>query len=155
MDKAGSAQASESVKLLTMHIGDQEFCIDIMKVREIRGWSPTTYLPQSPAYVLGVVNLRGAVIPVIDLAVRLGLSRPEPSARDAIVVTQIHDQLVGLLVQGVTDMIELGSDQVQSTPDAVKAGHAGLVDGLIAIDKRLVAVLALDRVLPASIPLAA
>jgi purine-binding chemotaxis protein CheW len=155
MEKSSHTQTSEVVKLLTMHVGDQEFCVDIMKVREIRGWSPTTFLPQSPAYVLGVVNLRGAVIPVIDLAVRLGLSRPEPSARDAIVVTQIRDQLVGLLVQGVTDMIEMNSDQVQSTPEAVKAGHAGLVDGLIAIEKRLVAVLSLDRVVPASIPMAA
>jgi purine-binding chemotaxis protein CheW len=155
MEKSSHTQASEVVKLLTMHVGDQEFCVDIMKVREIRGWSATSHLPQSPAYVLGVVNLRGAVIPVIDLAVRLGLSRPEPSARDAIVVAEIRDQLVGLLVQGVTDMIELGLDQVQPTPEAVKAGHGGLVEGLIAIDKRLVAVLSLDKVLPAPVAIAA
>jgi purine-binding chemotaxis protein CheW len=155
MDPLSATQSSGVVKLLTMHLGEQEFCVDIMKVREIRGWSPTTFLPQSPPYVLGVVNLRGTVIPVIDLAVRLGLSRPEPSARDAIVVTQIRDQLVGLLVQGVTDMIELDSNQVQATPEAASDGGLAYVEGLLALEKRLVAVLSLDQVLPTPIPLAA
>jgi purine-binding chemotaxis protein CheW len=144
-----------AMKLLMMHIGGEEYCVDIMKVREIRSWSPTTCLPLAPSYVLGVVNLRGTAIPVIDLAVRLGLSRPEPSARDAIVVAQVRDQLVGLLVQGVSDMVELGADRIQPTPDMASSGTASYVLGLIALEKRLIALLSLDKVLPTPVALAA
>ncbi|MCQ3971320.1 chemotaxis protein CheW, partial [Klebsiella pneumoniae] len=73
-------------ELIAFRIGDQEFCVDIRSVREIRGWAPATPLPQSPAYVRGVLNLRGAVLPIIDLSSRLGLGTAEPSARHVIIV---------------------------------------------------------------------
>jgi purine-binding chemotaxis protein CheW len=154
MDPTSLTATPNAIKLLIMHIGGEEYCVDIMKVREIRGWSATTCLPLSPSYVLGVVNLRGTAIPVIDLAVRLGLPRSEPSARDAIVVAQIRDQLVGLLVQGVSDMVELGADRIQPTPD-MASGTASYVLGLIALEKRLISLLSLDKVLPTPVPMAA
>ncbi|MGL1418908.1 chemotaxis protein CheW, partial [Vibrio parahaemolyticus] len=84
--------------------GTQEFCIDIMSIREIRGWTPATPLPKSPSFVRGVINLRGTVLPIVDLAVRLGFAPSEPTARHAIMVSQIGQQVVGLLVEGVSDI---------------------------------------------------
>src|ERR1700761_921058 len=85
-------------ELVSFRVGEQEYCVDIMAVREIRGWTPATALPQTPSYVCGVINLRGAVLPIIDLNCRLGGGRVEPSARNVIIVTHIGARLVGLLV---------------------------------------------------------
>lgn len=76
-------------ELISFRIGAQEFCVDIMAVREIRGWTPATPLPHSPAYVRGVINLRGAVLPIVDLAERLGLPPSTPTQRHVIIVAQV------------------------------------------------------------------
>src|SRR5580698_7782152 len=91
-------------ELIAFRVGRQEFCINVMTVREIRGWTAATALPRSPRYVRGVINLRGAVLPIVDLAVRLGLPAPEPTARNVIIVVQIGQQQVGLLVFFKYDM---------------------------------------------------
>ena len=83
-----------SRQLITFEIGDRRLGIDIMAIREIRAWSPTTPLPNVPAHVRGVVNLRGVVLPVIDLSQRLGWGTTEPSARHVIIVVRIGDQLL-------------------------------------------------------------
>uniref|UniRef100_UPI0028114691 chemotaxis protein CheW n=1 Tax=Phenylobacterium sp. TaxID=1871053 RepID=UPI0028114691 len=77
-------------ELISFRIGAQEFCVDIMDVREIRGWTPATAIPQAPAFVRGVINLRGAVLPILDLGARLGLGAADPTARHVIIVTQVE-----------------------------------------------------------------
>lgn len=72
-------QSGAYLEIVSFHLSDQEFCIDIMAIREIRGWAPVTPMPHTPPYVLGLINLRGAVIPVIDMAGRLGMKMTEPS----------------------------------------------------------------------------
>src|SRR5690606_6972554 len=72
-------QSGAYLEIVSFHLGEQEFCIDIMAIREIRGWAPVTPMPHTPPYVLGLINLRGAVIPVIDMACRLGMKMTEPS----------------------------------------------------------------------------
>ena len=95
---------SASNELIAFRLGGQEFCVDIMSVRDIRGWTQTTPLPHSPDYVKGVINLRGSVLPVIDLAARLGFAPTEPTARHVIIVTQVANHSVGLLVEAVSDI---------------------------------------------------
>ena len=92
-------------ELISFRIGAQEFCVDIMAVREIRGWTPATPLPQAPSYVRGVINLRGAVLPIVDLSARLGLGDTEPSVRNVIIVVRIGTRLVGLLVDAVSEIL--------------------------------------------------
>lgn len=135
-------------ELISFRIGDQEFCVDIMLVREIRGWTPATPLPQSPAFVKGVINLRGAVLPIVDLGARLGLGMAEPSARHVIIVVQVERQIVGLLVDAVSDIITVTDDMVQPTPDVASDLARNFVKGLLAIDGRMVSFISLDRVLP-------
>ncbi|WP_036264477.1 chemotaxis protein CheW [Methylocapsa aurea] len=136
-------------ELIAFRIGAQEFCVDIMSVREIRGWTPATALPQSPCFVRGVVNLRGAVLPIVDLAARLGFPPAEPTARHVIIVAQIEAQVVGLLVDAVSDILTVTDDLVQATPDVASDMAKTFVRGVLAIDKRMISLIALDQVLPA------
>src|SRR5580698_7846525 len=99
--------ATDRRELTSFRIGDQEFCVDIMSVREIRGWTPATPLPRTPDFVRGVINLRGAVLPIIDLAARLGLQVNELSARSVIIVVKVGERLIGLLVDAVSDIISI------------------------------------------------
>src|SRR6478752_8151648 len=98
MQDLGTSPSSANREFVAFRVGAQEFCIDIMGVREIRGWTPATPLPHAPVYVRGVINLRGAVLPIVDLAMRFGLGLTEPTPRSVIIVVQVHQQVVGLLV---------------------------------------------------------
>ena len=111
-------EANDSQReLIAFRIGRQEFCVDIMSVREIRGWTPATPLPRSPGYMKGVINLRGTVLPIIDLGARFGLETSEPTARHVIMVAHIGGRMVGLLVDAVSDILEMNEASVQPTPD--------------------------------------
>lgn len=136
-------------ELIAFRIGEQEFCVDIMAVREIRGWTPATPLPRTPGYMKGVINLRGAVLPIIDLSGRFGLGDTEPSARHVIMVVHIGGRTVGLLVDAVSDILQLTDDQVQATPDVAADEVKAFVKGIFAIDGRMISLIALDRILPA------
>ncbi len=136
-------------ELIAFAVGQQEFCIDVMSVREIRGWTPATVLPHSQAFVRGVINLRGAVLPIMDLAVRLGFPPAETMARHVIIVVQVHHQVVGLLVDAVSDILTVNGDDVLAPPDVASDMAKRFVSGLLAIDGRMVSIISLDNVVPA------
>ena len=135
-------------ELISFRIGAQEFCVDIMEVREIRGWTPATALPQAPVFVRGVINLRGAVLPIVDLGARLGLGTADPTARHVIIVAQVQNQIVGLLVDAVSDILTVTDDVIQPTPDVASDTAKTFVRGLLAIDGRMISLIGLERVLP-------
>ena len=145
MTQAGAGARRE---LIAFRIADQEFCVDIMQVREIRGWTPATPLPRTPSFMKGVINLRGAVLPIVDLGARLGLTTSEPSARHVIMVVNVGGRTIGLLVEAVSDIINVSDDMVQPTPDVACDQVKTFVKGLFAIDGRMVSLISLDRVLP-------
>lgn len=140
-------QSSAQLEIVSFHLGDQEFCIDIMAIREIRGWAPVTPMPHTPPYVLGLINLRGAVIPVIDMACRLGMKPTEPSERAAIIVTDIAGKLVGLLVEQVSDMMTIRSDDLQPAPEIIPNGQRDFCRGIVALEKNMICFLNLDTVI--------
>ena len=137
--------AAKREELIAFRIADQEFCIDIMSVREIRGWTQTTPLPQSPYFLRGVINLRGATLPVIDLAARLGLPVSEPSARHAIIVAQIGDQTLGFLVDAVLDIMTMAEDELHPAPDVAYDPSKTFVRGLLTVDNRVLVLVTLDQ----------
>ena len=149
MSDAVQNQTGERKELISFRIGDQEFCVNIMSVREIRGWTPATALPQTPSFVKGVINLRGAVLPIVDLAARMGLAMTEPSERHVIIVTRIQEQQVGLLVDAVCDIITVDESTIQQTPDVACDTVKTFVKGLLAMDGRMISLISLDNVLPA------
>ena len=141
--------ASPAVQeLVAFRIGKQEFCVDIMSVREIRGWAPATPIPHAPRFVKGVINLRGAVLPIVDLAVRLGLPSVEPTERHVIIVSQIGDRIAGLLVDAVSDILSLDVELIQPTPDVESQVARSFVRGVVAMEGRMISIITLDSVLP-------
>ncbi|MBO0903059.1 chemotaxis protein CheW [Jiella sonneratiae] len=135
-------------ELIAFCIGEQEFCVDIMSVREIRGWTTATPLPHAPSYVNGVINLRGAVLPIVDLAARLGFPRTVPTARSVIIVVRVEQQLFGLLVDAVSDILTITDDLLQPTPDLASDLAKTFVRGVMAIEGRMISLIATDNVLP-------
>jgi purine-binding chemotaxis protein CheW len=135
-------------ELIAFRMGAQEFCVDIMSVREIRGWTKATALPKSPSFVRGVVNLRGTVLPIIDLAARLGFPPAEPTARHVIIVAQIGTQTAGLLVDAVSDILTVTDDLIQPTPDVASDMAKTFVRGVLAVEQRMISMIELDQVLP-------
>lgn len=128
-------------QLITLQVGEQIFGIDIMAIREIRAWTPTTRLPHVPDYIAGVVNLRGTVLPVIDLAARLGWGCTDPTGRHVIIVTRVEEQFRGLIVDAVSDIVAIDDGQVQPPPTTADDGIVPFLEGLVAIEERMVMVL--------------
>ncbi|MBW8301075.1 MAG: chemotaxis protein CheW [Hydrogenophaga sp.] len=135
-------------ELIAFRIGDQEFCVNIMSVREIRGWTPATPLPHSPPYVLGVINLRGVVLPIVNLSTRLGMKPVEPEARHVIIVAQVGAKVVGLLVEAVSDILTVSDDNIQPTPEVTSDLEKQYARGILAIDKRMICLIELGALFP-------
>lgn len=143
-----SAETSQTSELLTFQCGGQGYAIDIMAVREIRSWSPPTPLPHAPVYMRGMVNLRGSVLPVMDLAQRLGLPVTPNDARNVVIVVQHEKRLYGLLVEAVSDIIHPTADQLQDVPPMDDDVELPMADRLFVIDDILFQILATNRILP-------
>jgi len=146
---------SANNEFVAFRVGAQEFCVDIMGVREIRGWTPATPLPHAPSYVRGVINLRGAVLPIVDLGLRFGLGPTEPTPRSVIIVVHIHQQVVGLLVDAVSDILTSSEASMQPTPDIASDMAKTFVKGVYAVDSRMISIVTLGSVLPISAKAAA
>jgi purine-binding chemotaxis protein CheW len=146
---------STGQELIIVEISGQRFAIDIMSVREIRGWCASTRLPQSPAHVLGMINLRGSVLPVVDFSSRLGLGDSEPNTASVVIVTEIGDRLVGLMVDAVCDILTLGEGMLQPAPDVGSPRVHEFVRGVITTNDGIVTLLSLDAVIPPGEQLAA
>jgi purine-binding chemotaxis protein CheW len=148
MTQLGKTDGAVTREMITFLIGRQEFCVDVMVVREIRVWTPATPVAHAPSFMCGVINLRGTVLPIIDFAARLGFPPTEPSTRHAILVVQIGDQTVGLLVEGVSEILTISQDLIQPTPDVASRMARNFVSGIVATDGRMISLIALDAILP-------
>lgn len=135
-------------ELIAFRIGDQEFCVNIMSVREIRGWTQATPLPHAPSYMIGVINLRGAVLPIVDLSARLGMKIAEPTARHVIIVTQVGAKVVGMLVDAVSDILTVTDAIIQPTPEIASDQERGFAKGILAIEKRMICLIELEAIFP-------
>ena len=149
MSEASRRVGGEQIELISFEIGGQEFCIEITAVREIRGWTPATPMPQTPGYVLGVINLRGAVMPVIDLRNRIGLGVTEPSSRHVIVVVQHLDRMAGLLVDAVQETFMVDTSLMQDPPAMDALSSELFVDAIIPLEGRKLSRLVVGALLPA------
>jgi purine-binding chemotaxis protein CheW len=140
--------AQGSRELIAFRIGEQEFSVNIMSVREIRGWTQATPMPHAPSYVLGVINLRGAVLPIVDMAARLGMAASEPTARHVIIVAQVKTKIVGLLVEAVSDILTITDENIQPVPEISSDLEKQYARGILAIDKRMICMIELDALFP-------
>ena len=140
--------APQEIELLSFRVEDHEYSVDIVSVREIRGWTRTTSLPHSPSYVRGVINLRGTVLPVIDLGMRLGMEPSEPDDRNVIIVIDVDGRTLGLRVDAVSDILTLQTEQLRSPPGIAADENQTFLKALTIIDERMVRVLDLTSIMP-------
>jgi purine-binding chemotaxis protein CheW len=148
IDRRAASQADRRSELLSVRIGAQEFAMDIRSIREIRGWIASTHLPHAPSYIKGMINLRGTVLVVIDLAERLGLPSQEPNAASVVVVVETADRVAGLLVDAVCDIITVTDDMRQETPETGSGASKEFVEGLIMMDSRIISIVSIQAIMP-------
>ncbi|MCV3734680.1 chemotaxis protein CheW [Rhizobium sp. TRM96647] len=135
----------ETLEIIAFRLHEQEFCVKTTTIREIRGWAPSTPIPHSPADVIGVMNLRGTVIPIIDLAHKLGMRSTEANERSAIVVAEVHNMVVGLVVDRVSDILTIRGDQIQPVPEVTTSFDKVYAEGIIAHENGMICFLNLSR----------
>lgn len=146
--QASKNQTSDVREMVAFRVADQDYCVDIMTVREIRGWTPATILPHAPEYVMGVINLRGSVVPIFNLAKRLNLVPQEPSARHVIIIAVVSGQVIGILVDAVSDILGVAQVAIQPTPSITSDTTRAFVEGVIAVEDRMLRLIDLESVLP-------
>ena len=137
MTEAVEWREDESIEFVSLIAGGQGFCIEITKIREIRRWSPVTPLPFSEPNVLGVMNLRGAVIPIIDLSAKLGLGAIQPTSRHVIIVVVLNDRTVGLLVDAVSEILTIQGENIRTAPNTGQADEIRSIRGLIEVGEAM------------------
>ncbi len=146
--KVGAAQASGSHQMLTFILGAETYGVDILRVQEIRGWSPVTRIPQTPKHVLGVLNLRGSIVPIIDLRMRLALEQAEYTAVTVIIVLSVESASgrrdIGVVVDGVSDVIDVDNANVKPPPDLGGQTSMEFIRGLAAVSDHMVMLLDID-----------
>ena len=141
-------QSPQSIELLTFQLADQEYSLDIMSVREIRGWTRATPLPHAPKFMKGVINLRGTVLPVMDLAQRLGLAAREQNDRNVIIVVKHEETMTGLLVDAVSDILTSDHVEFHATPEVASGTAKQFVKGVLANAERMIRLLDVATIMP-------
>ena len=134
-------------EFISLYVGEQSFCIELNRIREIRRWEPVTMLPHSPPFVLGVVNLRGAVIPIIDLASKLGFPPFEPTKRNVIIICNLGEQVIGLLVESVSEILTVNLSEMQEAPRIKEDANNTAIRGVISIKEDMTRVIDLEAMM--------
>ncbi|WP_239988628.1 chemotaxis protein CheW [Paramagnetospirillum kuznetsovii] len=132
-------------QFISFTIGDEEYGVDIMAIREIKGWTASTALPNAPTYMRGVINLRGAIVPILDLRARFGRNATETTPRHVIMVVAVGSRVAGLLVDAVADILAVPAEDIQPVPQ-LELVATGFLTGLVTVEGRMVALLDLDHV---------
>jgi purine-binding chemotaxis protein CheW len=147
----GPAGAGGSKQVLTFTLGDETYGVDILRVQEIRGWAPVTRIPQAQAHLLGVLNLRGSIVPIVDLRMRFELPRAEYTPLTVIIVLSVESPQgrrdFGLVVDGVSDVVDVALVDVKPAPELGAQANTEFIAGLAAVSGRMVMLLDIDRLI--------
>jgi purine-binding chemotaxis protein CheW len=138
------------VQFVSFAIGDDQYGVDIMAVREIKGWADITHLPKQPEYVRGVLNLRGAIVPIVDLRCRFGQGLTEATPLHIVIIVQINGRQVGLIGDRVLDIVSVESSQIQPVPRTARGATSDFLAGLVTIDDTMIALIDLSDLLTPS-----
>jgi purine-binding chemotaxis protein CheW len=134
-------------QLISFAIGNDQYGVDIMAVREIKGWTEITHLPKQPDYVRGVLNLRGVIVPIIDLRCRFGQGLTEATPLHIVIIVQIAAKPIGLLADRVLDIVSLEQSQMQPVPRIAHANRVNFLSGLVTIEGSMIALIDLPNLL--------
>jgi purine-binding chemotaxis protein CheW len=150
-DENGRTAGAEATEFISFAVGDEQYGVNIMAVREIKDWSAITQLPNQPDYMRGVLNLRGVIVPIIDLRCRFGNGLTDATPMHVIIVIQIDGETVGLLADRVLDIIAVDHAQIQPVPKVSQDARTGFLSGLVAVDKTMTALIDLKALLTAPV----
>ena len=139
--------ATDGSQYLTFRLGDEEYGVEILKVQEIKGYTAITPVPNTPAYLKGVMNLRGTIVPVVDLRAKFGMEAAECTAFTVIIVLTVGTKVMGLIVDAVSDVLNIPKTDIQPTPDFGAQVDARFISGMAKAGDKLVVLLDIDRVL--------
>ena len=146
-ERMGGKSSALPTQVISFAIGDDQYGVDIMAVREIKGWSEITHLPKQPEYVRGVLNLRGVIVPIIDLRCRFGQGLTEASALHIVIIVQIASRQVGLLADRVLDIVSFEINQIQPVPRVANGSRIGFLSVLVTIESGMIALIDLPNLL--------
>jgi len=146
---AADAVGSGMSEFISFAIGDDQYGVDIMAVREIKEWSNVTPLPSQPDYMRGVLNLRGVIVPILDLRCRFGQGLTAATPMHIVLIVQIAGRPIGLLADRVLDIVSFEKSQIQPVPKVVESERVDFLSGLAVTGGEMLALIDLDHVLPA------
>ncbi len=140
------------VQFLSFTLGDEEYGVDILSVQEIRSWEPVSRIPNVPSYEKGVVNLRGSIVPIVDLREKFGLGHLEYTALTVVVVLQIETEegktrVMGVVVDSVSDVIDVDKKTIQDAPNFGTKVSTEFINGLASVNERMVMLLDVEKLL--------
>ncbi len=138
---------SETIQVVSFKLGSEEYGVDIAQVQEINRMVAITHVPRAPRFMEGVINLRGQLIPIIDLRTRFGMAREEHTKSTRIVVTEIGAKRVGMVVDSVSEVLRLDTDQIEPAPDMIAGVDTEYIRGVGKIEDRLIILLDLGRII--------
>ena len=146
-DSRSTAPDSTGGEYLSFTLGNEHYGVDILKVQEIRGYDAVTRVPDAPDYIKGVINLRGTIVPVIDLRLKLRLDEARYDAFTVMIVLNVEDRVVGIVVDSVSDVIPLNADQIRPTPEFGAAVDTRFISGIGTQDDRMLILLDIETLL--------
>lgn len=149
-----TAKASDAVaagarnEFLTFTLGDEEYGVDILKVQEIRGYDTVTKIPDAPDFIKGVINLRGTIVPVVDLRIKFRLGKVEYNSFTVMIILNVAKRVVGIVVDGVSDVLALTPDQVRPPPEMTEVAQSSqFITGLGTLDNRMLILVDIEKLL--------
>ena len=139
--------ATGAREYLTFRLDQEEYGIDILKVQEIRGYEPPTRIANAPEFIKGVVNLRGTIVPIVDMRLKFNCSQAEYNSFTVVIILNMHQRVVGIVVDSVSDVMELAADAIRSAPDIDSAIDSGSITGLGSVGERMLILLDIEKLM--------
>ncbi len=146
-DGSDDASNGQYRQFVSFTVGEEEYAVDIMQVREIKGWTDVTVLPNQPAYMRGVLNLRGLIVPIVDLRCRFSQVRTDANSSHVVVIVSLGDRIVGVLVDKVSDILTVNTRDIRDVPDMDDSNVQDFLMGIVTAHERMVAILAIERLI--------
>lgn len=142
-----TAQEEQSREFLVFSLGEEEYAIDILKVQEIRGYENVTRIANAPDFIKGVTNLRGVIVPIVDLRIKFHLDRVEYGGQTVVIVVNVADRVVGIVVDGVSDVMTLTPEQIKPAPEFGVTLSSDFLSGLGSLEDRMLVLVDIDKLL--------
>ena len=147
VDKGAETTAAGAREYLTFRLGQEEYGIDILKVQEIRGYENPTRIAHAPAFIKGVTNLRGTIVPIVDMRLRFNCAQAEYNSFTVVIILNLRNRVVGIVVDSVSDVMELTPESIRAAPDIESAIDGGCILGLGSVGERMLILLDIEKLM--------